>query len=57
MLKEVWKCSFCREREAGEESGAAVAESSDQITSKEKLETNQSPSYRRNSGFSVSSCL
>lgn len=43
MLNQVWRCSFCRYREKEEEGGTAVAESSDQITSKEKLEINQSP--------------
>ena len=52
MLNQVRRWSFCRE-----ESGAAVTESSNQRTSKEKLETNQSPSYRSNSGFSISLCL
>lgn len=57
MLNQEWNCSFCRDREAEEESGAAIAESSDQITPKKKLEADQSPSYGRNSGFSISSCL
>lgn len=56
MLNQVWRV-LCRDREAEEESGAAVSESSNQVTSKEKLETSQSPSYGRNSGFSISSCL